>query len=435
LSIGLIDKYEWDFDGNKDLDLSTTSGDDVDHVYSKPGYYLSLLKVRDENGLTARAYVPVVATGPDQMGAVFASRITSPETGQRVYGNSVTVAVDIIPNYTTQSVSLDYKQSADVDWTAAIGTLSYPYNTTLDTTDTAVFKAGDYDLRAPVNNNADKAAVNNIIIDPVNWDIFEELTPEGVRIKKVKVDNTKDTTVTLVDGTECLLEAGSLLGDDILTIKVDPTGFVNGGGNKVLYQREFTLDSGDALMKDATIIIPYDETGGIVDGLGIPEEDLILYYYNETTEEWEELSDYQVYTDENYVSGKVGHFSVFGLGGGAGAGITAVGSSSGDSGGGGRSCFIATATFGTPMAGEVQSLRFFRDNYMLTNGPGEFLIDMYERYSPPIADRIADSRFLKGMVRYHLKPIISFAQRINIICSDRIGPWIEKDKAVHSHEE
>ncbi len=90
----------------------------------------------------------------------------------------------------------------------------------------------------------------------------------------------------------------------------------------------------------------------------------------------------------------------------------------------GRSCFIATATYGTVMAEEVQSLRFFRDTYLLTNTPGNFVIDMYEKYSPPIAKRIETNSFLKGMVRYHLRPIISFARYVNIMAS----------KGVKSHD-
>lgn len=423
-SIGTIVKYEWDFDGNKDYEKAALSPDDVTHTYTRPGYYLATLKVTDEDSLTHRAYLPIVATGPDQVGAVYASYIKTPQSGQRIYGNSVTVSIELIPNNRNQNAQLQYKSNTAGDdaWADVDSSISYPYRTTIDAT---AIPQGDYDFRGPVNNIADKAKIALIIIDSVNWDIYEEINGNGERIKKVKIDKDVDTIVELVDGTGAEIKAGTLDANDILTIKVPNSSgtFVDGGTNTVLYQREFILSSATSLNKPITIIIPYDDkdNDGIVDGLGIPEAELILYVYNEVTKEWEPLVNYIIYTDDNYVSGEVTHLSIFGLGGSGdngGAGITSSGSgSSGSSGGGGggRSCFIATATFGTSMANEVQSLRFFRDNYLLTNRPGEFIIDLYERYSPPIARIIEGSEFLKGMVRFYLRPVITFSRWANVI--------------------
>ena len=62
-------------------------------------------------------------------------------------------------------------------------------------------------------------------------------------------------------------------------------------------------------------------------------------------------------------------------------------------------CFIATAAYGTPMAGEIQVLREFRDKYLLTNPPGRAFVDFYYRVSPPIAEFIAEHPSLKPIVR------------------------------------
>lgn len=69
-------------------------------------------------------------------------------------------------------------------------------------------------------------------------------------------------------------------------------------------------------------------------------------------------------------------------------------------------CFIATAAYGTEMAPEVQTLRKFRDEDMLTNPIGTALVHGYYFVSPPIADYIRNKENLKSAVRTALKPII-----------------------------
>ncbi|MDH4291462.1 MAG: leucine-rich repeat domain-containing protein, partial [Dehalococcoidia bacterium] len=62
-------------------------------------------------------------------------------------------------------------------------------------------------------------------------------------------------------------------------------------------------------------------------------------------------------------------------------------------------CFIATAAYGTPMAEEIQILREFRDEYLLTNPLGQALVDFYYRVSPPMAEFITKHPSLKPIVR------------------------------------
>ena len=78
----------------------------------------------------------------------------------------------------------------------------------------------------------------------------------------------------------------------------------------------------------------------------------------------------------------------------------------GDKGGGGRSCFIATAAYGTPMHEEVQILQQFRDEYLLTNSLGRSIIHTYYRVSPPVAEFITERPALKKLVRIFLKPVV-----------------------------
>lgn len=72
-------------------------------------------------------------------------------------------------------------------------------------------------------------------------------------------------------------------------------------------------------------------------------------------------------------------------------------------------CFIATAAYGTPMAEEVQSLRAFRDQYLLTIPPGQAFVNLYYKLSPPMADFITEHPSLKPIVRAGLVPVVALS--------------------------
>ena len=74
-----------------------------------------------------------------------------------------------------------------------------------------------------------------------------------------------------------------------------------------------------------------------------------------------------------------------------------------------HTCFIATAAYGTPMAEEIQILREFRDEYMLTNPLGQALVDLYYKVSPPIAEFITEHPSLKPIVRVGLLPTVAMS--------------------------
>jgi hypothetical protein len=76
---------------------------------------------------------------------------------------------------------------------------------------------------------------------------------------------------------------------------------------------------------------------------------------------------------------------------------------------GGVGCFIATAAFGTPMAGEIEILREFRDEYLLTNPLGQALVGLYYRVSPPMAEFITEHPGLKPVVRVGLLPAVAIS--------------------------
>jgi uncharacterized repeat protein (TIGR01451 family) len=69
-------------------------------------------------------------------------------------------------------------------------------------------------------------------------------------------------------------------------------------------------------------------------------------------------------------------------------------------------CFIATAAYGSPLDPHLDTLRNFRDRFLLTNSPGRAFVSFYYRYSPPMADFIADRDWLRAIVRTLLTPVV-----------------------------
>lgn len=77
-------------------------------------------------------------------------------------------------------------------------------------------------------------------------------------------------------------------------------------------------------------------------------------------------------------------------------------------------CFIATAAFGTPHAEEINELREFRDNILLSNTVGKSLVDAYYRFSPPIANWISESEKRQKAIRsVVIGPSLWFVRKIS----------------------
>ena len=79
--------------------------------------------------------------------------------------------------------------------------------------------------------------------------------------------------------------------------------------------------------------------------------------------------------------------------------------------GNGGGCLIATATYGSEMATQVQQLRELRDNQLLQTKSGSVFMttfnDIYYSFSPTIADYERENSLFKEVVKLAITPMIS----------------------------
>lgn len=74
-------------------------------------------------------------------------------------------------------------------------------------------------------------------------------------------------------------------------------------------------------------------------------------------------------------------------------------------------CFVATAAFGSSQTWQVEILRRWRDQHLLSTPFGRAFVDIYYRLSPPIALMVRRHPQLRTVVRYLLNGVISRIER------------------------
>ena len=101
--------------------------------------------------------------------------------------------------------------------------------------------------------------------------------------------------------------------------------------------------------------------------------------------------------------------------------ISTFNSKTGNSNSGGG-CLIATATYGSELAPQVQQLREIRDNSLLTTTSGiQFMNtfnDVYYSFSPVIADYERENPLFKEMVNIAITPMVSSLSILNYVDMD-----------------
>jgi len=132
-------------------------------------------------------------------------------------------------------------------------------------------------------------------------------------------------------------------------------------------------------------------------------ENLKKYGYSESSNVYVDLSTEEIIEEIEYLKKEVGckKKTVSSLGGG---------------------CLIATATYGSELAPQVQQLRELRDNSLLNTESGstfmESFNDFYYSFSPIIADYERENLVFKEMVKIVITPMITSLSILNYVDMD-----------------
>lgn len=88
----------------------------------------------------------------------------------------------------------------------------------------------------------------------------------------------------------------------------------------------------------------------------------------------------------------------------------------------GGGCLIATATYGSELAPQVQQLREIRDSKLLQTESGSAFMNsfnhFYYSFSPPIADYERENPIFKELVKLSITPLISSLSILNYVNAD-----------------
>lgn len=82
-------------------------------------------------------------------------------------------------------------------------------------------------------------------------------------------------------------------------------------------------------------------------------------------------------------------------------------------------CFVATAAYGSSWNTNVETLRKFRDRFLMTNALGRLFVRLYYKWGPHAADAIRDNESARLATRLILYPAVVFAAATNAL-----GAWI-----------
>jgi len=397
---GSIQKYQWDFEGDGVFDYISLNPEIVKHVYCEPGVYMPVGRVTDTNNLSGQDKKEIRFSIFNPEDIKKGKIIADSQKGRTPF--TVKFSFETEDEINDAEYLWDFDDDGIIDLVTSTPLAEFTYN-----------DSGNYMAKLGVRT------ANNIIMSSQETIYVMKGYDNGKKpvISSNNVSRDKISKIELSDKTSLVLPADILKEDDIVNIKKLESGQIQKeislNKNKSAGEyREYKFENRKApFNKEMIISIAYadKDEDGIIDDKDIDELTLDAYWYDETKEEWKILSDVLVFPKENIVTAKTSHFTVFGI---AGAEKKKDDSRPENNSDDANNCFIATAAFGSPIAKEVIVLREFRGRYLLKSELGRRFVELYYRFSPPIAEFIKNKPLVKAFIRYCIKLLVYLAHPI-----------------------
>lgn len=274
-SDGVIQKYEWDWDGDATYDLDSGAISTANHVYAAPGIFNATVRVTDDDGATDTELVTITVTEA-QLGEPPAAALTTTKWWEKPNVDlNFSGATSFDPDGSIVKYEWDWEGDGDFEEdTGATATATHQYasiglrtavlrvtdsdgNTDTDSLDVYVYTGGPYD---EVEDN-DTSDTGNVIGgfpveyfdgnvgpggyngDDEDWYRLTIAAPSGIQIDLRLEDDDCDIDMKLYD-TDGTTEIGSSTGtDDDETI----TEFVAAAGTYFLKVYKFSGAPADAV--------------------------------------------------------------------------------------------------------------------------------------------------------------------------------------------
>ena len=289
--------------GGVQVPAGSADFDSVDHL-------LALLAGHPQ-GFVARL---LEGLGVEEPSLLFA--ITTPEDGDTVAGNAVTVSA---AGAYTAAVHFAYRPAGVPE--AGFTYFGAAANTSAARLawDTAALMDGDYELAALfTDDEGDSVTYDAITVTVANVapvespDIVEN---HGQKTQALRMDARHE--VITADGVVVTLPPGALAGDDRLTVTVtDPPDPKTAPGDAVGTGAAIALASGQDVFREVvSIALPYPEgrPDGIVDRTSIPETGLSLWFFDPETGAWALIPESTVWPEADLVVADVEQTGKFGI--------------------------------------------------------------------------------------------------------------------------
>jgi predicted GH43/DUF377 family glycosyl hydrolase len=340
-SSGDIVRFEWDFDGNGDADLThvvspVVTGpvtSTVTHVFDKAGLYPCRVVVVDSDNMAAVASTEVTVNAPPALRVWW----SQPKDGDSVRGDAVTLHANTAPGNLTAKVEFYYRSNTgasqppmtDPSWIRIGESVPPPYSFFSVAWDTTGLASGAYDLLAVATDTS-----GTRVSSQAKGNVTVLVSPTAVVQDEANhvttVNATSDASAVVAGQIDLEIENGGVVDaagqvPERTTVTIAPPAddaALNHATaqNLTLPRRYYTrisLEPGQALQKPGRLTMYYrdDNNDGIEDFSKVPAEQLKGFRFDKTDNRWEPLLDVTVDKKEKRIYMRTPAFSDFALGG------------------------------------------------------------------------------------------------------------------------